>query len=177
MSVVPTFSFLILQGRRSWVGSWWSRVFRVRIPGGRAHSGDYSRADDKENRSHYREACSLGSPRPLMITDLRPAAGLTSRDPGRARQGVRLGWDLERTPTQSSRNPPAVRRRRGAYSPAIVIRSMSQDPVRVLPGKSQSLPTASRPSNMRLRLPATVISSTGNWISPFSTQKPEAPRE
>ena len=31
--------------------------------------------------------------------------------------------------------------------------------------------------NISLRLPATVISSTGYWISPFSTQKPAAPRE
>ncbi len=63
------------------------------------------------------------------------------------------------------------------HSPAIVMRSMSQEPVRVLPGKSQSLPTATSPANIFLRLPAMVISSTGYWISPRSTQKPDAPRE
>ncbi len=50
---------------------------------------------------------------------------------------------------------------RAPYSPAMVISSMSQDPVLVLPGKSQSLPTAIRPWYICLRLPAMVISSTG----------------
>ena len=63
------------------------------------------------------------------------------------------------------------------YSPAIVAESISQDPVRMLPRHSSSLPTATRPENIALRLPATVISSTGYWICPSSTQKPAAPRE
>jgi hypothetical protein len=63
------------------------------------------------------------------------------------------------------------------YSPAMVIDSISIDPVRMLPRRSTSLPTAAMPASMFFILPAIVISSTGYWISPFSTQKPPAPRE
>jgi len=61
--------------------------------------------------------------------------------------------------------------------PATVIDSIRIEPVRMLPRMSTSLPTATRPRNMSFRLPATVISSTGYWMTPFSTQKPAAPRE
>ena len=62
-------------------------------------------------------------------------------------------------------------------SPAIIIRSISQEPVCTLVRVSMSVPTSSSPMNISLRLPAMVISSTGYWISPPSTQKPAAPRE
>ena len=45
--------------------------------------------------------------------------------------------------------------------PATVMRSISQEPVSMLPGMSLSLPTASRSLNIWRRLPATVISDTG----------------
>ena len=61
--------------------------------------------------------------------------------------------------------------------PARVMDSIRIEPVRMLPLGSTSLPTATSPRNMSLRLPAMVISSTGYWITPFSTQKPAAPRE
>ncbi len=54
------------------------------------------------------------------------------------------------------------RRRPGcAQSPAMVMRSISQEPVRLLPRVSTSLPTARSPRYMSARLPAMVISSTG----------------
>ena len=65
----------------------------------------------------------------------------------------------------------------GDQLPARVMDSIRIEPVRMLPLGSTSLPTATSPRNMSLRLPAMVISSTGYWITPFSTQKPAAPRE
>ena len=61
--------------------------------------------------------------------------------------------------------------------PARVILPISQEPLWMLPRRSTSLPTARRSANIWRRLPAMVISSTGKAISPFSTQKPLAPRE
>ncbi len=101
---------------------------------------------------------------PISTMSRRRSASCTRRSPGPVPAAIG-GEGSGLTPL--SRN----------HSPAMVMVSISQEPVRVLPGKSQSLPTATRPANMRLRLPAMVISSTGYWISPFSTQKPAAPRE
>ena len=64
----------------------------------------------------------------------------------------------------------------GCY-PATAISSISTEPQVLVPRVSSSLPTATMPRYMSARLPAMVISSTGYWISPFSTQKPLAPRE
>jgi len=61
--------------------------------------------------------------------------------------------------------------------PATVMRPMQMEPVRMARRVSTSDPTASMAANISFRLPATVISSTGWRISPFSTQKPAAPRE
>ncbi len=65
----------------------------------------------------------------------------------------------------------------GVYSPATVICPTRIDPHCRAPRTSTSLPTATMLRNMSLRLPAMVISSTGYWIFPPSTQKPAAPRE
>ena len=64
-----------------------------------------------------------------------------------------------------------------AYSPATIILPTRIEPVRTCERRSTSLPIASKLSNMRRRLPAMVMPSTGYWISPFSTQNPAAPRE
>ncbi len=61
--------------------------------------------------------------------------------------------------------------------PARVMFSIRIEPVRILPHRSTSLPTATICRNMSRMFPAIVISSTGYWICPFSTQKPAAPRE
>ena len=74
-------------------------------------------------------------------------------------------------PTRHGVTPP------GDQLPARVMDSIRIEPVRMLPFRSTSLPTATSPRNMSLRLPAMVISSTGYWIAPFSTQNPAAPRE
>jgi hypothetical protein len=63
--------------------------------------------------------------------------------------------------------PPIVP---SGYSPAIVIRSIRIDPHSRPLRTSTSPPTEAMPLNMSRRLPAMVISSTGNWISPPSTQ-------
>lgn len=64
-----------------------------------------------------------------------------------------------------------------AYSPATFIDSIKIEPVWIWERVSISLPTATICCNICLRLPAMVISETGYLISPFSTQKPAAPRE
>ncbi len=66
---------------------------------------------------------------------------------------------------------------RRAHSPAIVISSSSTEPMRTPPRASTSSPTATMPRSIPPRLPAIVISATGYWIAPFSTQNPAAPRE
>jgi hypothetical protein len=48
-----------------------------------------------------------------------------------------------------------------AHSPAMVIRSIRIEPVCLVPRTCTSLPTATMPASMSLRLPAMVISSTG----------------
>ncbi len=63
------------------------------------------------------------------------------------------------------------------HSPATVMRSSRIDPVRMCDRRSTSLPTAAMFANMSRRFAAIVISSTGCAIAPFSTQKPDAPRE
>ena len=63
------------------------------------------------------------------------------------------------------------------YEPATVSDSSNKDPVRMLPRRSTSFALATMFLNMSARLPAIVISSTGNAISPSSTQNPLAPRE
>jgi hypothetical protein len=80
-------------------------------------------------------------------------------------------------PVAAAGIPVHAHRRTRHYEPAIVMRSINTEPVRVLLRVSTSLPTSTMPMNMSRRLPATVISSTGYWISPCSTQKPAAPRE
>lgn len=61
--------------------------------------------------------------------------------------------------------------------PATIIRPTRIEPVDMCERGSTSEPTASMPSSISLRLPAMVTSSTGQAISPPSTQKPAAPRE
>lgn len=63
------------------------------------------------------------------------------------------------------------------YTPATVILFSQIEPLRILRRVSWSLPTVRMFLYMSRRLPATVNSSTGCWISPFSTQNPKAPRE
>jgi hypothetical protein len=66
----------------------------------------------------------------------------------------------------------------GAHQlPATFMRLMSTEPTDLAPVVYTSAPMASMPMNMSLRLLAMVISCTGKAISPFSTQKPLAPRE
>ena len=86
----------------------------------------------------------------------------------------------------SSPLPPAGEGENGSNSlrefesdqlPPTVRLSMSTDPVFLPPRLSVSAPTATMPPKMPRRLPAMVISSTGCAITPFSTQKPLAPRE
>src|SRR5436189_1099635 len=62
-------------------------------------------------------------------------------------------------------------------SPAIVMRSINIEPHCLEPRVTISLPIATTLRNMSLRLPAIVISCTAYAISPFSIQKPAAPRE
>ncbi len=54
-----------------------------------------------------------------------------------------------------------VRAAASPYSPAMVILSNNNEPERIEPRVSTSLPTATRPANMSRRLPAMVSSSTG----------------
>ena len=50
------------------------------------------------------------------------------------------------------------------------MRSISTEPVLIAAFASRSAPIATMPRNMSLRLEAIVTSSTGNRISPSSTQ-------
>ena len=70
-----------------------------------------------------------------------------------------------------------LRIRGGLQSPAMVICSISIEPHWIAPRRSRSSPSATMPWYISRRLPATVISWTGRSMTPFSTQKPEAPRE
>ena len=64
-----------------------------------------------------------------------------------------------------------------AQAPATVMRSTRIEPQCLEPRTSTSEPISRMPISMSLRLPAMVISCTGYWMTPFSTQKPAAPRE
>ncbi len=60
--------------------------------------------------------------------------------------------------------------RRRFQLPAMVMLPIRMEPVFFVPRHSTSLPMATMSVNMSFRLPAMVISSTGYWITPFSTQ-------
>lgn len=57
-----------------------------------------------------------------------------------------------------------------AQAPATTIFSIRMEPVCLVPRTSTSLPTATICASISFILPAMVISSTGYWITPFSTQ-------
>src|SRR5712691_9685176 len=63
------------------------------------------------------------------------------------------------------------------YSPATVMPSIRRVGHATEPRNSRSLPISAILLNISPRLPATVISSTGNVSSPSLIHKPEAPRE
>ncbi|CAD6552252.1 hypothetical protein LMG24235_05064 [Paraburkholderia sabiae] len=63
------------------------------------------------------------------------------------------------------------------HCPATVIRSIKTEPVCLVPRTIVSAPIATTCRNISCNVLATVISSTGYWIFPFSTQNPDAPRE
>ncbi len=58
----------------------------------------------------------------------------------------------------------------GYQAPATVMLPIRMEPVAFVPRTSTSLPMAAMSRNMSFRLPAMVISSTGYWMMPFSTQ-------
>lgn len=93
--------------------------------------------------------------------------------------GHRSVWITHTAPTAAARPRTchAAIRTATAHAPAIVIGASSIEPQRTLPRRSMSLPIICSVSNIVFRLPAMVISSTGCTGSPFSTQKPAAPRE
>ena len=93
--------------------------------------------------------------------------------PFRARQDM-----SDRTPsTRRLGRPLPQKPERKPHSPAMVISSMSIDPVRIPPRTSMSDPTSTIFWYMSFRLPAIVTSCTGYVRRPSSTQKPAAPRE
>src|SRR3990170_7195191 len=75
------------------------------------------------------------------------------------------------------RKKAATCHRTPCHRPATVMPSTKIDPHCFEPCTSTSLPTATMLRNISFRLPAIVISCTGYWISPCSTQNPAAPRE
>jgi hypothetical protein len=72
------------------------------------------------------------------------------------RTALRSGYPAPPVPTAHREGTVS-----GCYSPATDIRSIRIDPVRTLPRRSTSLPTATIFLNMSFKLPAIVISSTG----------------
>jgi hypothetical protein len=121
---------------------------------------------------------TIGEPGALRrLTDKRESSGRDGTQPRQSDDGQTASIASRAFIITTSDRYSGLSESGADHSPAIVIRSINQEPVWVLPGKSQSLPTATSPANIVLRLPAMVISSTGYWISPSSTQKPAAPRE
>ena len=102
----------------------------------------------------------------LRAARSHPGAAVCFHDAARTHRGTAL------RPQE-----PALRRQALRYSPAMVMASISTEPVRMAPWVSTSVPTARMPRNMSRRLLAIVTSCTGNAIAPPSTQKPLAPRE
>lgn len=62
-------------------------------------------------------------------------------------------------------------------TPATVISPIRIDPDFLAPRICVSAPIATICLNISFRFPAIVISSTGYWMTPFSTQNPDAPLE
>ncbi len=88
-----------------------------------------------------------------------------------AHRGRMLGFSAQPTkPNQVTAPSPACGRGERNQLPATVILSIKIDPVSLVPRIKVSAPIATICMKISFMLPAIVISSTGYWISPFSTQ-------